>query len=149
MINDKPVEAKTLLVFLFQKMSYTGLMIRRKITLRGITTTPLIDSWIEKIPNALERYVDNGDESAIVDIQIRRHAHQASGDRFFVEATLRAKKISLHAEAENENLPSAIEAVRDEIIEEFVSGKKRREHFVKKGSRMLKNLIRGMYNKKE
>ena len=122
-------------------------MIRRKVTLRGLSSTPLIDSWVEKIPTAIEKQIDRSDESAIVDIDIRFFPHHASGERFFVEATLRARQLSLHAEAENENLPSAIEAVRDEIIIALASKKKKREHFIKKGGRAVKDFMRGIHKR--
>ncbi len=113
-----------------------------------MTSSPDIESWIEKIPTALEKQIERPDESAIIDIDIRHLAHQASGKKYFVEATFVSGKISLHAESENENLPSAIEAVRDEIVTVFVSNKKRRERFIRKGGRAIKDFVKGFYGKK-
>ncbi len=115
-------------------------MIRRKITLRGTVSTPLIEEWAEKIPVAIEKQIT--DESAIVDIEIRLLPKQASGEKFFVEATLSVQKNSFHAEAENGNLLSAIEIVRDGIITELNSKKKKQERFVRRGGRMFKDFIR-------
>ncbi len=120
-------------------------MIRRRIVLHGISKTPLIDSWIEKIPSAVEKQIDSDDGSAIMDIDVRLLAHHASGERYFVEATLSARRVSIHASTENENLPSAIEIVRDEIVNELSAGKKKREHFIRKGGRAFKDFIRGVY----
>ena len=83
-----------------------------------------------------------------MDIDVKLLNHHASGERYLVEATLSARKISIHASAENENLPSAIETVRDEMSNELVSRKKKREHFLRRGGRAFKDFIRGMYKGK-
>ncbi len=122
-------------------------MIRKKITLHGFSSTPDIESWVEKIPAALSKQILD-DESAVVDIQVRKLARHASGMHYFVEANFYGSKISLHAQAENENLPSAIETVRDELVSELTSRKKREEHFIRKGGRIIKNFVKGLYGKR-
>ena len=124
-------------------------MIKKQIILNGLALSSDIEAWTEKIPAALNNYVDANDDSAVVVIRIRRFQHHAEGEKFLVEADLRARKLSLHAETENENLASAIEIVRDEIVSEFVSKKKKHEHFIKKGGRIVKNFIRGFYERKK
>jgi len=120
-------------------------MVRKTITLHGFSSTPTIDSWVEKIEAALEKQIDPSDTSAILDIDIRHLAHYSTGKGYSVEATLSARKISIHAQSENENLLSAIEIVRDEIVDELSSRKKRREHFVRRGGRAFKDFVRGLY----
>lgn len=122
-------------------------MIRKKITLHGFPSTPDIESWVDKIPAALAKHVADG-ESALVDIQIKKLARHASGMHYFVEANFYGNKTAIHAQAENENLPSAIEAVRDELVSEFVSRKKKEEHFIRRGGRAIKNFVKGFYGKK-
>ena len=124
-------------------------MIKKQVILNGLSSSSDIEAWTEKIPAALNNYIESGDESATVVVRIRRFQHHASGEKFLVEADLRARKSSLHADTENENLASAIEIVRDELVSELASKKKKHEHFIRKGGRAVKNFIRGLYERKK
>ena len=126
------------------KIAYAVDMIRKNVTTHGFSSTAEIDSWIGKIPSAIEKYIDSDDQSAIANIYVRHYAHHADGEKFAVETTLRARKIFIHAEAENKNLQSAIESVRDEIVKELSSKRKKRKYSIRKGGQMVKEFVRGM-----
>ena len=66
-------------------------MIKKQVILNGLSSSSDIEAWTEKIPAALNNYIESGDESATVVVRIRRFQHHASGEKFLVEADLRAR----------------------------------------------------------
>ncbi len=117
------------------------------IGLKGahIDITPAIRTYAEEKIKTLERFVDSANEDVFVEAELgtTTHHHQ-QGNIFRAEITLRTPHISVRAEAEKEDLYVAIDAAKDELIEELKKNKARHQTLIRKGGRMFKDIVRKM-----
>ena len=108
-------------------------------------SNPSINDQAEKITRALDKFVDMDDQSASLYIILRRESHQKTGDVFFAEGELHARQTDLHAEGQAETPIAALDALRDEIASELRSRKKKHGSKLRRGGRMIKDFVRGLY----
>ncbi|MEN9622030.1 MAG: hypothetical protein RLZZ67_464 [Candidatus Parcubacteria bacterium] len=120
-------------------------MIRKIVKGTGITLTPSIDTAIDKIVEALDKYVTAADTSALIEIEVAKTTnHHRSGDIFRAEINFRSKIGNIRAEAEREDLYIALSAVKDEIAESLRSRKAKKVDIIRRSSSELKNVLKGL-----
>ena len=120
-------------------------MIRKIVKGTGITLTPAIDSAIDKIVEALNKYIDPSDTAALVEIEVGKTSnHHKSGDIFRAEINFRSKIGNIRAEAEKEDLYVAMTAVKDEITETLRSKKAKKIDFARRSGTQLKTVLKGL-----
>lgn len=120
-------------------------MVRKIVKGTGITLTPAIDSAIDKIVEALNKYIDPSDTAALVEIEVgRTTTHHKSGDIFRAEINFRSKIGNLRAEAEKDDLYVAMTAVKDEIAENLRSKKAKKIDFARRSGTQLKTVLKGL-----
>ncbi|MDD2807674.1 MAG: ribosome-associated translation inhibitor RaiA [Patescibacteria group bacterium] len=88
-----------------------------KTIIKGIKTkvTPEIESYIEKKITELEKFVSRfGDITVFIEIG-QSTFHHKHGDIFFAKADVKLPKKTIHAEAEMNDLFSAIDKIKDEL----------------------------------
>ncbi len=111
----------------------------------GLELSPAMDSAVDKVIAALEKYVDPSDTSAIAEVELARTTnHHRSGDIFRAEINFHSRIGSLRAEAEKEDMYVALAAAKDELVESLRTKKSKRIDFVRKSGLKLKNMLRSM-----
>lgn len=120
-------------------------MIKKTIKATGLSLDPSIDEAIEKVVVAIEKFSDAQDESTLLDIEVGKTTnHHRSGDIFRAEINFHSKIGNLRAEAEKEDLFSALTSAKEEIIEALRSKKSKKMDFVRKNGLKLKHMLKGL-----
>jgi putative sigma-54 modulation protein len=90
----------------------------------GISLTPSISEYTEKKVNMLEKFFDNNE--ALVNVEVGKITkHHKSGDVFRAEIQAICNGQTYYAVSETEDLYASIDEVKDEIIREMTSKKKK------------------------
>lgn len=110
----------------------------------NITITPAISEYVEKKINMLEKFF-RGASDVLVNVEVGRTTkHHKSGDIFRAEIHVIVSGQEYYAEAETEDLYAAIDEVKDDIVHELTSKRKKAFRLFKKGSQQIKNWIKGI-----
>ncbi len=114
-----------------------------KIRATNFDITPAIESYVTSKISLLGKFLGgNGDILCEIEIGRTTHHHK-SGDIFRAEVNIRkpgAKQI--FAFAEEVDLYTAVDIVRDELEREIVSDKDKRTTLFRRGSARIKNLLK-------
>ncbi len=109
----------------------------------GISLTPSITDYIWKKVNILEKFFRS--EEILANIEVGRTTrHHKSGDIFRAEIHITADGEEYYAVAEKNDLYAAIDEVKDEIVHELTSKRKKALHLFRRGGAKIKNLLRGI-----
>jgi len=91
--------------------------------------------------SSLEKFI--GDETDVkCDVEFEKVAPHESGRVFRVEANLWLKGVLYRAEATEEQFEKAIDEVRAELDKELRRARKKQQSLIKRGGRMIKNMMR-------
>ena len=120
-------------------------MIKKTIKATSLTLTPAIEASIDKVLQAIDKYVDPDDTSAMAQIEVARTTnHHRSGDIFRAEINFHSRLGDFRAENEKEDLYAALVAVKDELVETLRSRKAKKIDFVRRSGLAVKNMLRGL-----
>lgn len=114
-----------------------------KIRSKNFDITPAIDEYVSKKISSLEKFLESGD-ATICEVEIgRTTSHHKSGDIFRAEVNIMepAKK-QVFVVAEEADLYTAIDIVRDEAERAIVSQKNKHNTLLRRGSAKIKNLMK-------
>ena len=90
-----------------------------------------------------------GDESVFLEVELGKTTrHHKQGEVFRAEMNLRTASRSFRSEAVAEDLYAAIDEVKDELSSEVKRYWKKQGTLLRRGGRLVKNFIRGVYNYK-
>ncbi len=111
----------------------------------NITLTPSISDYtnkrLEKIALLLA-----GDQTVQCDIELgRTTSHHQKGDIFKAEIHIVGTGKNIYANAEKDDLYTAIDAVRDEVLAELRSGKGKKVSLIRRSGARVKDMIRGLW----
>lgn len=114
-----------------------------KITSKNFDITPAIDEYVSKKISSLERFLDTKEE-VLCEVEIGRTTkHHNSGDIFKAEINIvQPGNKQIYAIAEEIDLYTAIDIVRDEAERAIVSKKNKYKTLFKKGAIRVKDLLR-------
>ena len=119
---------------------------RINIKATSLELTTAISNYAEKKVSALEKFINKNDESAVANVEVGKSTkHHHSGDIFRAEINLHIAGKDLRAVAEKDNLYSAIDEVKDEMVREITSHKARLRTLLRRGGAKIKDFIRGFY----
>ena len=121
--------------------------IKYTITAQHLTITPEVDMQIRKVASALEKYVDQGDESAAIHFVFRFEKRHTSNGVYIAEIDFHARHVNVSARGEKDILIAALDEARDELAETLRTHKEKKIHFVRKGARSIKNFLKGFPNR--
>jgi ribosomal subunit interface protein len=120
-------------------------MVKKILKGQGLELSPAIETAADKIVEALDRYVDPNDTSALAEIEVARTTnHHRSGYIFRAEINFTSRLGLLRAEAEKEDLYVALSTVKDELVEALRSKKSKRIDFVRRSGARLKSMLKGL-----
>ncbi len=117
-----------------------------KINLKAtnISITPAISEYIEKRTQSLEKFF-RGVDGILLNIEVGKTTrHHKSGDIFRAEIHINANGEEYYASAETEDLYASIDKVKDEIVHELTSKRKKALRLFRKGSTKIKNMLKGI-----
>lgn len=115
-----------------------------KIRSINFEITPAIDDYVTKKISSLEKFLDRRDGEVICEVEIGRTTkHHNSGDIFKAEINLNEPgSKQVYAVAEEEDLYTAIDIVRDEAERAIVSRKTKSDTLFRRGASQIKDLIK-------
>lgn len=115
-----------------------------KIRSINFEITPAIDDYISKKISSLEKFLERKDGEVICEVEIGRTTkHHNSGDIFKAEINLtQPGSKQVYAVAEEVDLYTAIDVVRDEAERVIVSKKTKDSTLFRRGAAQVKNLIK-------
>lgn len=119
---------------------------RINIKATNLELTSAISDYLRKRVDALDKFVDKNDESAMADVEVGKSTkHHQSGDIFRAEINLHVSGKNLRAVAEKDNLYAAIDQAKDEMVREITSHKAKQRTLLRRGGAKIKDFIRGFY----
>lgn len=120
-------------------------MVKKIVKGTNLELTPAIDVAASKIVEALDKYVDPTDTSALAEIEVSRTTnHHRSGEIFRAEINFHSRIGSIRAESEKEDLYAALTEIKDEVVEALRSKKAKKIDFVRRSGLKLKNMLKGL-----
>jgi len=112
----------------------------------SIVLTPAITDYIDKKVASLQKFISKDDTSADLAVEIgRTTGHHKSGDVFRAEFNLHSKDGNFFAVAERSDVYTALDEVKDELLDALRAKKGRRLKLLRRGQLRIKELIRGFY----
>ena len=119
---------------------------RRKIKTTNVSLSQNVEEYLDKRLEAIEKLVDPENPTLLVEVELGKTTkHHQSGDIFRAELNLTIDGNSFRAVSEKGDLNSAIDEMRDEIINELRSYKGKRQSLVKRSGARIKALLRKFY----
>ncbi len=114
-----------------------------KVRAKNFDITPAISEYVTKKISSLEKFLGDKD-NILCEVEIGRTTmHHKSGDIFRAEVNIiEPGNKQIFAVAEEADLYSAIDIVRDEAEREIVSRKDKRSTLWRRGATRLKNLLK-------
>jgi putative sigma-54 modulation protein len=114
-----------------------------KIRATNFDITPAIDEYVTRKVSSLEKFLPEVD-NILCEVEIGRTTmHHKSGDIFKAEINIvEPGNKQIFAVAEEVDLYTAIDVVRDEAEREIVSQKNKQNTLFRRGSMKIKNLLK-------
>ena len=114
-----------------------------KIRSTNFDITPAIDEYVNRKISSLEKFLDSQSQ-ILCEVEIGRTTkHHKSGDIFRAEVNITAPNIKqVFAVAEEGDLYSAIDIVRDELERLIVSRKDKRNTLFRRGGQRIKEYLK-------
>lgn len=111
----------------------------------GIELTGAIRNYLGEKLAHLERFLNLGDESLMVDVELGKTTHHHhNGEVFLAEINVHAARRHYRATAVRVDLYAAIDKMKDEIIAEIKSDRTKQNTRLRRGGRRLKAMIRSI-----
>jgi ribosomal subunit interface protein len=109
----------------------------------NFSLTPSISDRIENSLGSLKKLVDNFGNDIETRVEVGRSSfHHKKGEVFFAEANLRLGRIKLRARTESTDVYSAIDMVKDELRDEILRFKGKKETMFRRGARSVGKFFR-------
>ncbi|MEK7538981.1 MAG: ribosome-associated translation inhibitor RaiA [Patescibacteria group bacterium] len=110
----------------------------------NIELTDALSSYVnEKIRSTEKFMVPHENEDIFVQAELGKLTnHHRSGDMYRAEVNLTVRGKYFRAESEKGDLYAAIDDLRDELVRELNSNKKKDRVLLRKGAAMIKNILR-------
>ncbi len=113
-----------------------------------IELAPEITNYCQQKLDSLDKLLTD-DESAFLDVELGKTTeHHKQGEIFRAEINLHTAGKNFRAEAVGEDLYLAIDEAKDELLSEVKRYKKKQGAMLRRGGRMVKDFLRGVYNYK-
>ncbi|HEY4495773.1 MAG TPA: ribosome-associated translation inhibitor RaiA [Candidatus Paceibacterota bacterium] len=121
-----------------------------KINIKGtnLSVSPDINDYLNEKLKSVVKLIDQSDETAMFDIELGRTTrHHQTGDIFRAEINLHQKGGVRRAVSESGDIFSAIDLVKDQILDELRGSKGKRLRFIRKSGRQVKEWLRRFYRR--
>ncbi len=120
------------------------MQIKEKFT--NFERTQAISDYLAKRLSHLDKFIK--DNSALCEVELGKTTnHHKSGDIFRAEINLKIKGKSFRAVSEKDDLYSAIDIVKDEMVNELHHHKDKKVSIARRGGAKVKSIIKGLFNR--
>ncbi|MEK7669250.1 MAG: ribosome-associated translation inhibitor RaiA [Patescibacteria group bacterium] len=114
----------------------------------GISLTPSISEYVEKKVSMLEKFF-SGVDDVLINVEVGKTTkHHKSGDFFRAEIRVVVNGQTYYAVSETENLYASIDKVKDEIVHEMTSKRKKAMRLFRRGGAKIKELLKSWKSSK-
>jgi len=112
----------------------------------GIELTQAISDYVYKRISSVEKYLDRkNSQDAVAQVEVGKSTrHHKSGNVFRAEVHITGVGVDLYAVSVMEDLYAAIDVVKDEMVQNVLQLKGKRETLTRKGAKMMKNILKGI-----
>lgn len=110
----------------------------------NLELTPEIENYVYEKIGGINKFLDDIDRGGVIEAEVeigRTTKHHQSGDVFRAEVNLVLPGKMLRAEAEERDLRTAIDRVKDELQLEIKKYRGKKEAQYKRGARFAKRLL--------
>jgi ribosomal subunit interface protein len=112
----------------------------------NITLSPAISGYVAKRLEKIERIARN-DPTVKCDVELGKTTdHHQKGDIFRAEIHIVGKDLNAYASSEENDLFTAIDSVRDEILQELRSKKGKKLSLIRRSGTRVKNILKGLWS---
>lgn len=116
----------------------------KNIKATGIELTPAISAYVEDKLTYLNKYIEPGDTSAQVEVEVGKTTnHHKGGDFFRAEFNFSLKGEKYYAVAEEADLYAAIDIAKDILVRKIAKARGRAKSMLRRGGQIIKKLMRG------
>lgn len=105
--------------------------------------TDTISDYVDKRLSGIEKFVKDGEMNAHVEIG-RTTNHHKQGDVFKAEFNIEISGNKFYTLSEQEDLYTAIDDAKEEIIRQIKSNKDRKQTLFKRGATSVKKMLKGI-----
>lgn len=112
----------------------------------NITLTDAISDYVNKRLDKIEK-LTGGDPSIQCDVELARTTgHHHKGEIFRAEIHLvGAAGLNIYTSVEREDLYAAVDEVRDAVLREWNSGRKKHASRIRRGGARIKEMLKGIW----
>lgn len=111
----------------------------------AVTLSSSISEYVTKRLEKVSKLMAD-DPTTQCDIELARTTeHHNKGDIFKAEVHIVATGKNYYASSEKDDLYTAIDAVRDDIIREITAGKGKRISLIRRSGARVKNMVKGLW----
>lgn len=107
----------------------------------GLELSDELLNLVDEKLRSLEKFIE--DAPTVCDVEFEKVTDQQQGDVYRLEVNLEVNGKLYRAEATMESFEHAIDEVRDELDKEMRRTSKKKETLFRKGSRKIKEMLRG------
>jgi len=110
----------------------------------NLELTPEIENYVYEKIGGVNKFLDDIDKSGVIEAEVeigRTTKHHQSGDIFRAEVNLVLPGKMLRTEAEERDLRTAIDRVKDELQMEIKKYRGKQEAIYKRGARKIKKMF--------
>lgn len=116
-----------------------------RIKATNITLSPAITEYVNKSLVKVTRLI--GEDPALVcDVEVGRTSHHHhKGDVFMAEMHITGNGHDAYATASHEDLYTAVNDVRDEILKKLRAGKGKKISYIRRSGAKVKAMVKGLW----
>lgn len=111
----------------------------------GVTLTEAISEYVGKRLRKIEKLLGD-DPTVICDLELARTTeHHQKGEIFRAEIHIVAAGKNIYAASQKEDLYSAVDAMRDDVLRELKVKKDKSISFIRRGGARVKAMVKGLW----
>lgn len=121
-------------------------MINIKITSTNLSVSPVVEEYVSKKMNSLEKFLNSHDHILCeVELAKTTNHHKSGDDIYKAEVNIKSDGKQFFVAVEKDDLYAAIDEMKDEAERVIVSHKKKFITVFRRGAIKIKNAIKQLY----
>lgn len=109
----------------------------------NIELTSAINDYVNKRLEAIEKFVDEGKGHVYVEVA-KTTNHHKQGELYKAEFNIKIEDKNYFTDSEKEDLYSAIDDAKEEIVKRIINTKKREKTLFRRGASKVKEIMKGI-----
>ena len=115
-----------------------------RIKATSISITPAITAYVNKRLDKMDKLI-GGDPTIMCDVEVgKTSGHHQKGDIFRAEIHIVGPGLDAYAAAEHEELYTAIDEVRDDIVRDLRARKGKKLSYIRRSGARVKDMVKGL-----